>query len=153
MNRCVSLAAAVALSLSNVSASAERVNGDFGLQLGIPVDQGSLVALAAEGADAHQFSIQPPAPRAPFVDYVVTLSAQQRVATIRARSAPMEKTACYRAYRDASKQLRARHPDSGYYALDDGDMYYDGSRQVVVACDIDGDMGRLVVEYTEQPAE
>jgi len=150
MSRLASLSAVACLAAFSAGIYAEPVSGDFGLQLGATVERQSIIGPVTEPHGASLYAIRPPAPQPHYVEYFVGLSSQQRIGLIRARSAPMATTACYRTYRATSKQLQERHPHSGYYALDDGDMYYDGTRQVVVACEVDGNSGRVVVEYVDE---
>jgi hypothetical protein len=136
-----------------VTVQAEEIGAAYGYTLGMPMrDVQVLSTQAAEYGDTL-YVVKPAANTATDSGVQTVLLGTgkdgRHVARIIGRSPPMPASNCFSQLARTVAGLRQRHPDSGYYAMDDNDMIYQQNRSILLSCEEEGGQNRLVIEYRD----
>ena len=132
-----------------LAAIAEEISTAYGYTLGMPLREVTVLSTVTSEHGDKEYQVQ--ATSVNNVETVWLLGSKdgERVGGITARSIAISSTECLAQLSSTIDDIRQRYPDSGYYALDDADMFYQKERSVIVSCQKAGKLNRLVIEYRD----
>lgn len=140
---CVLGSAAVASGIGGI--------GGFALGESFRADQASGGPAVEDGLTVYTV-----APRVPG-DYVQTLrvgvNREHRIARLTASAAPMDAVACRNAMNEMRRTTEERSPQLGYYAMQNSELFFEGTRSYTIECVQTGAGQVLRQEYWDEALE
>ncbi|UCE89087.1 MAG: hypothetical protein JSW10_12440 [Pseudomonadota bacterium] len=132
----------------------DGIGGDFGFRLGDKYEPANALRRDV-GEDGNVSYLAKQLIKHGFFDevYVEVTPLTNRIYRISARGAALNPEVCAAQQQRMRKNLEAAHADAGYYALDDGDMFYNKSRLATLGCTGDERSVTLTLEYLDEHLE
>lgn len=149
--RCVG---AMLLLIAAAVCAGDGIGGDFGFRLGDSYETGDALRRDV-GEDGSVSYLARELFKHGFFEevYVEITPVTHRIYRITARGPALVPEQCAAQQQRMRKHLEASHAGAGYYALDDGDMFYSGPRLATLECVGEERSVVMTLDYLDEDLE
>ncbi len=137
------------LFFPGMSLYAATITGDAGFKLGdiLDIQKSAAQKLTIEKDTVYKIIPESSANNIAYV--LLRITRDKRIHRITVYSNEMTAAQCDTEKNALRKAVELKHPNLGYYAMDESEMFFDEPRTFTIECVVSGRNNRLKTEYSD----